>query len=102
MPDSEEQQGDGLHSELRRWRRIDGPENLRMRVQRSIRVAETVLYAEGSSTSERLKAATVIQQCARTALKLFEAHELEERVNRLEDLLNKQRNRTNGHTQATN
>lgn len=84
--DSSGNNGDGLHTDLKRWRRVDDLDGLRMRVQRAIRAAEVVLYAEGSDTSERLRAATTIQQAAQTALKLYEVAELERRIERLESI----------------
>lgn len=72
--------------ELRKWRKADGLEKLRMRVHRALRTAEKVMYQAGreGDRSDALRAATVVQQTARTYLKVLEVDELEERVEALE------------------
>jgi hypothetical protein len=85
--DAESARETGVSDDLRKWRAVDDVDGLRMRVHRAIRAAETILYSEEATIKERLKACTVIQQSARTHLKLIESAELEERVSRLEDLL---------------
>lgn len=74
----------GVYGELRRWRRLDDVEGLRRRVHRAIRAAEVILYSEEATLDQRLKACTVIQQTARTHLKLIETDELIERIEELE------------------
>lgn len=56
------------------------------RVGRPIKTLEVILYHEGTSTKDRIKAASVMQQCVRTHMKLIESEELERRVERLEML----------------
>lgn len=90
---SEETAIQPVHERLRRWRRRDGIERLRMRIHRAVRLCEEVMYAEASTTSERLKAASILQQCVRTHWKLIEGHELQERVEALEAFIGAQ----NGH-----
>lgn len=73
-----------VYERLRRWRVLDDVEGLRRRVTRALRTAEEIMLHEGTETSVRLKACTVVQQTARTALKLLEVDELEARVEALE------------------
>lgn len=76
--------GIGVHESLRKWRKTDDLDALRMRVHRALRIAEAIAYAEGSTRRERLKACTVMQQTARTYLKVVEVQEIEERLSELE------------------
>ncbi len=70
---------------LKKWRACDDVEGLKRRVYRALRIAEEIAYAPETTTSERLKACTVMQQTARTYLKVLEADELEERIEALEE-----------------
>lgn len=92
---------DPIHDDLRKWRRTDDLDKLRMRIQRAMRTAETVMYAEDVDPSTRLSAARAVVSAAREARKAIEAGEMEERVERLEDALRQQieftENHTNGH-----
>lgn len=81
MADSE-----GVHDDLRNWRRIDDLEGLHRRVHRAIRVAEKVAFHEDTETGERLRACSTIIQGAHAAVKLHEARDLERRIERLEGL----------------
>ena len=75
----------GIFADLRRWRRTDDLGNLRMRVQRALKTAETVMYAEDVDPKTRLKAARMIVTASREARKMIESVELEERVEALEE-----------------
>ena len=93
-----EKPAQSVHEQLKRWRRCDDIDGLRRRVYRALRIAEEIAYAEETSSSERLKACTAIQQIARTYLKIMEADELMDRIERLEQLVKdgNQTWRTNG------
>lgn len=80
----EDERPDNVAEALKRWRACDDIDGIRRRVFRALRIAEEVAYSEGASRSERLKACTVMQQTARTYLKVIEADELLERVEALE------------------
>lgn len=85
---STEKSGESEDLGLKKWRAVDDLQTLRTRVHRALRTAETVMYRageEGNKTAA-LKAATTVQQTARTYLKVLEADELEERIARLEQL----------------
>jgi hypothetical protein len=84
MADSDGEQT-GIFADLRRWRRTDDLGNLRMRVQRALKTAETVMYAEGVDPKTRLKAARMVVSASREARKTIEAVELEQRVEALEE-----------------
>lgn len=56
-----------------------------MRVQRALKTAETVMYAENVEPKTRLKAARMIVTASREARKMIESVELEERVEALEE-----------------
>ena len=56
-----------------------------MRVQRALKTAETVMYAENVDPKTRLKAARMVVSASREARKTIEAVELEERVEALEE-----------------
>ena len=87
-----------VHEQLRKWRRTDDVEGLRRRVYRALRTAEVIMYHPDTDTDKRLKAVTVLQQTARTYLKVLEADELEERIEALEKAEEeRQQGRTNGH-----
>lgn len=90
MPESDDETT-GIHDDLRRWRRTDDLGNLRMRVQRALKTAETVMYAEGVDPKTRLKAARMVVSASREARKTIEAHELEERIERLERIYDNRR-----------
>lgn len=94
-----EKSAQSVHEQLKRWRRCDDIEGLRKRVYRALRIAEEIAYAEQTSSSERLKACTAIQQTARTYLKIMEADELIERIEQLEQLANESTSTwsANGH-----
>lgn len=57
-----------------------------MRVTRAIRAAEVVLYSEEATIDQRLKACTVIQQSARTAMHIIDQTEVMDRIAALEQL----------------
>jgi hypothetical protein len=75
----------GIHDDLRRWRRTDDLGNLRMRVQRALKTAETVMYAENVDPKTRLKAARMVVSASREARKTIESVVLEERIEALEE-----------------
>lgn len=75
---------DSIHADLRRWRKVDDVEGLRMRLQRALKTAETIMYADGVDPETRLSAARAVVSAAREARKAVEAHELQERVEQLE------------------
>lgn len=93
--------GDPIHEQLRRWRKADDLDKLRMRIQRAMRTAETVMYADDVDPSTRLSAARAVVTAAREARKAIEAGEMADRIERLEDALRRQlefsQNHTNGH-----
>lgn len=76
-----------IHDDLRRWRKTDDIDGLRMRLQRALRTAETIMYAEGVDPGTRLSAARAVVTAAREARKTIEAREMQERIERLEDAL---------------
>jgi uncharacterized membrane protein len=76
--------GDPIHEDLRRWRKTDDLDGLQMRLQRALRTAETIMYAENVDPSTRLSAARAVVTAAREARKAIEATELQERLERLE------------------
>ena len=84
----------GISEQLRKWRRCDDTDRLHMRVTRAIRAAEVILYSDEATIDQRLKACTVIQQSARTAMAIIETVEIEERITALEEMFNQQ---TNGY-----
>ena len=73
-----------IHEALRRWRRTDSPRQLRQRLTRAKRAAETILYAERTSTADRLKACSVIIQATHADLKAVEQLELRGELERME------------------
>jgi SH3-like domain-containing protein len=81
---------DSIHDDLRQWRKPDDVDGLRMRVQRALRTAETVMYAEGVDPETRLSAARAVVTAAREARKTIEARELEARIARLEEVLSRE------------
>lgn len=72
---------------MRRWRRTDDLDGLRMRIQRALRTAEEVMYSEHVDAKTRLKAAHAVVTAAREARKMIETHELEQRLERVEKAL---------------
>ena len=92
----EENVSEGLSKPLRRWRKVGEVEDMRRRVWRALRAAEQVMYDEASTRKEVLKAATVVQQTARTYLKIVEADELEERLEAVERYL-EEHEKANGY-----
>ena len=95
-----EKNGAPADLELKKWRACDDLAKLRTRVHRAVRAAEAVMYAAGEEGDRAgvLKAATTVQQTARTYLKVLEADELEERIEALEEAFEERQNgtRTNG------
>ena len=88
---------DPVYDDLRRWRKVDDLDRLRMRLQRALRTAETVMYAEGVDPSTRLSAARAVVTAAREARKTIEATELEDRLERLERVIERDHQfRSNG------
>ena len=85
--DRPEKDGAGDPLPLKKWRKVDDMEKLRTRVHRAQRAAEAVMYAaaEEGDKATVLKAATTLQQTARTYLKVMSAGDLEERVAALEE-----------------
>jgi uncharacterized protein (DUF2344 family) len=81
---------DPIRDDLRKWRRTDDLDGLRMRIQRAMRTAEVIMYAEGVEPSTRLSAARAVVSAAREARKTIEAGEMEERIEALEDALRQQ------------
>lgn len=81
-----EKDGANVDLDLKKWRACDDLGKLRTRVHRAMRAAETVMYAAGKEGDRAcvLKAATTMQQTARTYLKVLEADELLERIEALE------------------
>ena len=73
-----------LSKPLRKWRKPGELDDLKMRVWRAVRAAERVMYDERSTRSEVLKAATTMQQSARTYVSILEADDLLERIEALE------------------
>jgi uncharacterized protein (DUF2344 family) len=92
---------DPIHDDLRKWRRTDDLDGLRMRIQRAMRTAEVIMYAEGVEPSTRLSAARAVVSAAREARKTIEAGEMAERIEVLEDALRQEiefsQNGANGH-----
>lgn len=92
---------DPIHDDLRKWRRTDDLDGLRMRIQRAMRTAEVIMYAEGVEPSTRLSAARAVVSAAREARKTIEAGEMAERIEVLEDALRQEiefsQDHTNGH-----
>lgn len=84
MSDSENA---SVADKLRRWRRTDDLDRLRMRVQRAMRTAEEIMLHEGTDDETRLSAARAVVSAAREGRKMIEAHELEERIEVLEQYL---------------
>jgi len=82
---------DPVFDDLRRWRKPDDVEGLQMRLQRALRTAETVMYAEGVDPSTRLSAARAVVTACREARKTIEASELRKRLERLERVLERDR-----------
>ena len=82
----------GITADLRRWRRTDDLPKLRMRVQRALKTAETVMYADGVDPNTRLKAARMVVSAAREARKTIESVDLAERVEELEDRYDRMQN----------
>jgi hypothetical protein len=97
MPETEDRSADEptVFEDLRKWRALDTTEDVSRRVMRAMKVAEAIMYAEHTSDRDRLKAATTLQQTARTYLACLEAHELEARVEALEAAM-EERQRTRG------
>jgi hypothetical protein len=81
-----------VFEDLRKWRALDTTEDVSRRVMRAMRTAETVMYGKYTDDAMRLKAATVVQQTARTYLACLEAHELEARVEALEAAMEERQN----------
>jgi hypothetical protein len=81
MPDSQDE------NNLPRWCKLDTVEDLRRRQMRALKTAERIMYEsyENGDMEGALKAATRLTQAARCYLKTVEAHELEERVEALEE-----------------
>jgi hypothetical protein len=92
---------DPIRDDLRKWRRTDDLDGLRMRIQRAMRTAEVVMYAENVEPSTRLSAARAVVSAAREARKTIEAGEMAERIEALEDALRQEiefsQDHTNGH-----
>jgi uncharacterized protein (DUF2344 family) len=92
---------DPIRDDLRKWRRTDDLDGLRMRIQRAMRTAEVIMYAEGVEPSTRLSAARAVVSAAREARKTIEAGEMAERIEVLEDALRQEiefsQDHTNGH-----
>lgn len=76
---------EGKH--LPKWRATMDTGDLRRYVTRAVKCAERVMYDayERGDEERALTAATRLQQAARTYLKVLEADELEERIERLEE-----------------
>lgn len=72
---------------LRRWRRVDDLDGLRMRLQRALRTAEEVMLHPSTDDETRLSAARAVVSAAREARKAIEAHELERRLEDVEAAL---------------
>jgi hypothetical protein len=89
MPENDVQTGPEptVFDDLKQWRKLDDTEDTARRVMRAMRTAEAIMYASHTSDAMRLKAATVVQQTARTYLACLEAHELEARVEALEEAM---------------
>ena len=81
---------DDVHEDLKRWRKPDGVDGLRMRLQRALRTAETIMYAEDVDPETRLSAARAVVTAAREARKTIEARELQARIERLEEVLSRE------------
>lgn len=97
MSQSEAPHDGGIVDDLRRWRRTDDVEDLRMRIQRALKTAETIMYAEHVDVKTRLKAVHAVVTAAREARKTIETHELEERLERLEQMYQSLPAHSNGH-----
>jgi len=95
--------GDPIHDDLRKWRKVDEIDGLRMRIQRALRTAETIMYADDVDPSTRLSAARAVVSAAREARKAIEAGEMKARIERLENALTRElelsQNGRNGHVQ---
>lgn len=90
MADSEPDTDDApapVADNLRRWRRVDDLDRLRMRLQRALRTAEEVMLHPSTDADTRLSAARAVVSAAREARKLIEAVELEERLSDVEAAL---------------
>lgn len=89
---------DPVFDDLRRWRKLDDLDKLRMRLQRALRTAEEVMYSPDVDPSTRLSAARAVVSASREARKAIEATELEERLERVEAVLERDAQfHSNGH-----
>lgn len=75
---------EALSKSLRRWRKTGDLDDLRMRVWRAVRAAEQVMYDPKSTRAEVLKAVYAVSNVSGQYLKVLEADEVLERIERLE------------------